>query len=44
MNACASGRELIEKGYAQDIAWSADLDTSTVVPGFREDAYVNAVT
>lgn len=33
--ACASGRELVEAGFARDVALSAELDASPVVPVLR---------
>lgn len=36
---CASGRELIEKGRAEDVKLSAMLNTSTCVPLLRDGAY-----
>lgn len=41
--ACASGRELVEKGYPDDVLFAADLDTSTYVPELREGVYVEGV-
>lgn len=32
LRACASGRELIEAGFADDVEVAAELDASTVVP------------
>ena len=32
LTGCASGRELIERGFAQDIALAAQLDASATVP------------
>jgi 2-phosphosulfolactate phosphatase len=39
LNACSSGRQLRERGYAQDVAISADLNVSTAVPILRADAF-----
>ena len=36
---CASGRELIGLGFADDVAMAADLDASDVVPRFQTDSY-----
>jgi 2-phosphosulfolactate phosphatase len=40
---CASGRELTEKGYAQDVHLAAAHDTSTAVPLFDDLAYRGAL-
>lgn len=40
--ACASGRELVDKGYADDVRVAAELDRSRSVPVLREGAYVRA--
>jgi 2-phosphosulfolactate phosphatase len=37
---CGSGRELIAKGYAADVAMAAELDCSAVCPVLRGGAYV----
>jgi 2-phosphosulfolactate phosphatase len=39
---CASGRELIERGFAEDVALSAELNASSTVPMLQDGAYVNA--
>ncbi|TQF68883.1 2-phosphosulfolactate phosphatase [Rhodococcus spelaei] len=39
---CASGRELIEKGFAQDVEIAAEFDASAVVPVLRGEAFVDA--
>lgn len=36
---CASGRELIDKGFAEDVAIAAEFDATTVVPVLRGDAF-----
>jgi 2-phosphosulfolactate phosphatase len=36
---CGSGRELIAKGYAADVAMAAELDASPVCPLLRDGAY-----
>ncbi|MBC9820900.1 2-phosphosulfolactate phosphatase [Terrabacter sp. MAHUQ-38] len=36
---CASGRELIEQGWSDDVAVAAELDASDVVPVLRDGAY-----
>lgn len=38
---CSSGRELIERGFKQDISLAADLNCSDCVPFLREGAYAN---
>ena len=38
---CASGRELVEKGYPDDVAYASELDVSTTVPCLDGSAYVN---
>lgn len=40
--ACASGRELIEKGYPQDVSIAAELDSSDAVPVLRDGVFVRA--
>jgi 2-phosphosulfolactate phosphatase len=37
---CASGRELIAKGFPEDVFVSSELNASHVVPVFRDGAYV----
>ncbi len=37
---CASGRELIEIGYADDVRVAAELDSSTSVPLLRDAAFM----
>ncbi len=36
---CASGRELLERGYAGDVAIAAEVDASSVVPTLVEDCF-----
>lgn len=36
LNGCSSGRELIEKGYPEDVMYAAALNTSSVVPVLRD--------
>lgn len=36
---CASGRELIDRGYAEDVEVAADLDASPAVPWFDGEAF-----
>lgn len=37
---CASGRELTERGYPEDIALAAQLDASDLVPVLTDGAYI----
>ena len=39
---CASGRELIEIGYADDVRIASQLDTSDAVPILRDGAFIPA--
>ena len=41
MKTCSSGKELIEKGFPQDVAFAADLDASCAVPFLSDRAFVN---
>ncbi len=38
---CVSGRELIERGYADDVTLAAELDCSSAVPRSEAGAYIN---
>lgn len=40
--ACASGRELLDKGYPDDVTIAAELDASEHVPVLRDGAFVRA--
>lgn len=40
---CSSGRELIEKGFPDDVVISSELNVSHVVPVLQNGAYVKAV-
>lgn len=40
--ACASGRELLLKGYARDLAIAAEIDASEHVPVLRDGSFVRA--
>ncbi|WP_076263591.1 2-phosphosulfolactate phosphatase [Intrasporangium flavum] len=40
LHACSSGRELEEKGYADDVVVAAELDASDVVPVLRDGVFV----
>lgn len=39
---CASGRELVDKGYGQDVEIAAEVDRSDTVPLLRGDRFVAA--
>jgi 2-phosphosulfolactate phosphatase len=39
LNECPSGQELIERGFADDVALAAQYDVSTAVPRLRDGAY-----
>lgn len=41
---CASGRELIDRGFEQDVIWASERDVSLAVPVMRDDAFVNLAT
>jgi 2-phosphosulfolactate phosphatase len=41
---CASGRELVEDGFAADVELAAAYDVSTVVPVLYGDAFVDATS
>lgn len=43
LNACASGRELIERGFEDDVALAAELGVSRAVPVLRGGAFRDAV-
>jgi 2-phosphosulfolactate phosphatase len=40
LNECASGRELIDRGFEQDVTWASARDVSTTVPILRDGAFV----
>jgi 2-phosphosulfolactate phosphatase len=42
MAACGSGRELADKGFAEDVAMAAELDASSCVPLLSADRFLNA--
>jgi 2-phosphosulfolactate phosphatase len=37
---CASGRELIDRGFEQDVTWASERDVSAAVPILRDGAFV----
>ena len=39
---CASGTELVERGYAEDVRIASEIDVSTVVPVLVEGRFVAA--
>jgi 2-phosphosulfolactate phosphatase len=41
LSECASGRELTERGFAEDILIAAQLNTSSTVPVLENNAYVS---
>lgn len=41
LTTCASGRELIERGFENDVLIAAQLNVSSTVPVLREHAYVD---
>jgi 2-phosphosulfolactate phosphatase len=42
LKSCASGRELIERGFEKDVAIAAELNVSLAVPILRERAYIRS--
>ncbi|MDT0202350.1 2-phosphosulfolactate phosphatase [Nocardioides sp. AE5] len=42
LDACASGRELADKGFADDVAVAAELDSSSVVPMLVGESFTDA--
>jgi 2-phosphosulfolactate phosphatase len=42
LRACASGRELVDIGFAADVEIATEVDGSDVVPGLEGDAYVGS--
>ena len=43
LHACASGRELVEQGWPDDVAVAAELDASDVVPVLTDGAFTGQV-
>jgi 2-phosphosulfolactate phosphatase len=39
---CASGRELLAYGFAEDVAIATEIDASTTVPVLTDEAFVAA--
>ncbi len=44
LHACAGGQELDAIGFGDDVDVAAEVDTSTVVPVLRDDAFVDAAS
>jgi len=44
LHACASGRELVEQGWPDDVAVAAELDASDLVPVLTDGAYTGHAT
>lgn len=42
VTACSSGRELVERGFADDLTWACDLNVSRAVPLLSHLAYLDA--
>ncbi|HEY5630237.1 MAG TPA: 2-phosphosulfolactate phosphatase [Candidatus Limnocylindrales bacterium] len=42
LEACASGRELIDRGFSRDVDLAADLDATDLVPVLRDGAFAAA--
>ncbi len=42
LHGCASGIELVEWGWADDVAVAAELDSTATVPRLTEDGFVRA--
>ena len=42
LRACSSGRELLDRGFGEDLDWAAVSGVSRVVPVLRDGAYRNA--
>lgn len=40
LRSCSSGKELLERGFEEDVALASALDVSECVPVFRDGAYV----
>jgi 2-phosphosulfolactate phosphatase len=41
LQGCASGRELVERGFGADVGLAAAVDADSAVPLLQEEAYVN---
>ncbi len=44
LRACASGRELVERGFALDVDLAAQINSSDAVPELRDGVYLPGVT
>lgn len=42
MLGCASGRELVQKGYDRDVTIAAEVDASGVVPVLKDAHFTDA--
>jgi len=42
--ACTSGREMVERDWAEDLAYASEVNASASVPRLRDGAFVDAVT
>lgn len=40
--ACSSGREMVDRNWADDLAYATELDVSAMVPVLRDGAFVDA--
>lgn len=43
LKSCASGRELVERGFEADVLLASDLNLSQAIPLLKDGAYVNQV-
>ena len=41
---CASGRELVERGFEEDVTIAGEVDVSSTVPVLHEGAYIRGST
>jgi 2-phosphosulfolactate phosphatase len=41
---CSSGKELIDRGFAEDVALAAELDVSTIAPRLQDGGFVGQAT
>lgn len=42
LEACSSGKELIDRGFGEDVALAAELDASTVAPRLQDGGFIHA--